>query len=61
MGDPPITGKPWPASYSAYRSGHALNNKLLRERLSQKSAYELVTFDNEKEAPAGFAQPVRAW
>jgi UDP-3-O-[3-hydroxymyristoyl] N-acetylglucosamine deacetylase len=61
MGDLYIIGKPLLASYSAFRSGHALNNKLLRELLSQKSAYEVVTFDNEKEAPAGFAQPVRAW
>ena len=61
MGDLYIIGKPLLASYTAFRSGHALNNKLLRELLSQKSAYEVVTFDNEKEAPAGFAQPVRAW
>ena len=61
MGDLYIIGKPFLAAYSAFRSGHALNNKLLRELLSQKSAYEVVTFDNEKEAPAGFAQPVRAW
>jgi UDP-3-O-[3-hydroxymyristoyl] N-acetylglucosamine deacetylase len=61
MGDLYIIGRPLLASYSAFRSGHALNNKLLRELLSQKSAYEVVTFDNEKEAPAGFAQPVRAW
>jgi UDP-3-O-[3-hydroxymyristoyl] N-acetylglucosamine deacetylase len=61
MGDLYIIGKPLLAAYSAFRSGHALNNKLLRELLSQKSAYEVVTFDNEKEAPAGFAQPVRAW
>jgi len=61
MGDLYIIGKPFLAAYSAFRSGHGLNNKLLRELLSQKSAYEIVTFDNEKDAPAGFAQPVRAW
>ena len=61
MGDLYIIGRPLLAAYSAFRSGHALNNKLLRELLSQKSAYEIVTFDNEKDAPAGFAQPVRAW
>jgi len=61
MGDLYIIGRPLLAAYSAFRPGHALNNKLLRELLSQKSAYEVVTFDNEKEAPAGFAQPVRAW
>jgi UDP-3-O-[3-hydroxymyristoyl] N-acetylglucosamine deacetylase len=61
MGDLYLIGKPLLASYSAFRSGHALNNKLLRELLSQDSAYEVVTFDDEKQAPAGFAQPVRAW
>ena len=61
MGDLYLIGKPLLASYSAFRSGHALNNKLLRELLSQESAYEIVTFDDEKQAPAGFAQPVRAW
>ncbi len=61
MGDLYLIGKPLLASYSAFRSGHALNNKLLRELLSQPDAYEVVTFDDEREAPAGFAQPLRAW
>jgi UDP-3-O-[3-hydroxymyristoyl] N-acetylglucosamine deacetylase len=38
-----------------------LNNKLLRELLSQPDAYEIVSFDDEKHAPAGFAQVARAW
>ncbi|HSV34470.1 MAG TPA: UDP-3-O-acyl-N-acetylglucosamine deacetylase [Ramlibacter sp.] len=61
MGDLYLIGKPLLASYSAFRSGHALNNKLLRELLAHDDAYELVSFDDEKQAPAGFAQPVRAW
>jgi UDP-3-O-[3-hydroxymyristoyl] N-acetylglucosamine deacetylase len=61
MGDLYLIGKPLLASYSAFRSGHALNNKLLRELLSQQGAFEIVTFDDEKHAPAGFAQPLRAW
>ncbi len=61
MGDLYLIGKPLLGAYSAFRSGHALNNKLLRELLSQESAYEVVTFEDEKQAPAGFAQPVRAW
>jgi len=61
MGDLYILCKPLLASYSAFRSGHALNNKLLRELLSRADAWETVTFDNEKLAPKGFAQPVRAW
>jgi len=61
MGDLYLLGKPLLAAYSAFRSGHALNNKLLRELLAQPGSYEVVTFDDEKLAPAGFAQLVRAW
>ncbi|HSH92296.1 MAG TPA: UDP-3-O-acyl-N-acetylglucosamine deacetylase [Ramlibacter sp.] len=61
MGDLYLVGKPLLASYSAFRSGHALNNLLLRELLSQPGAYDVVTFEDEKQAPAGFAQPARAW
>lgn len=61
MGDLYILGKPLLASYVAFRSGHGLNNKLLRELLSRPDAWEIVTFDNEKEAPKGFAQLARAW
>ncbi|HEY8048016.1 MAG TPA: UDP-3-O-acyl-N-acetylglucosamine deacetylase, partial [Ramlibacter sp.] len=61
MGDLYLVGKPMLASYSAFRSGHALNNRLLRELLAQPGAFEVVTFADEKLAPVGFAQPARAW
>lgn len=61
MGDLYLLGKPLLAAYSAFRSGHALNNKLLRELLSHADAYEVVTFEDEKMAPQGFAQLARAW
>lgn len=61
MGDLYLLGQPMLAAYSAFRSGHALNNQLLRELLSHKDAYEVVTFDDEKQAPRGFAQLARAW
>ena len=61
MGDLHLLGKPLLAAYSAFRSGHALNNKLLRELLSRPDAYEVVTFDDEKRAPQGFATLARAW
>jgi UDP-3-O-[3-hydroxymyristoyl] N-acetylglucosamine deacetylase len=61
MGDLYLIGKPLLAAYSAFRSGHALNNKLLRELLAQQGAFEVVTFQDEWQAPAGFAQPSRAW
>jgi len=61
MGDLYILGKPLLASYSAFRSGHGLNNKLLRELLARTDAWEVVTFDDDRQAPKGFAQLARAW
>jgi UDP-3-O-[3-hydroxymyristoyl] N-acetylglucosamine deacetylase len=61
MGDLYLMGKPLLAAYSAFRSGHAMNNKLLRALLAQDDAYEIVSFDDERQAPAGFAKPARAW
>jgi UDP-3-O-[3-hydroxymyristoyl] N-acetylglucosamine deacetylase len=61
MGDLYVLGKPLLASYVAFRSGHAMNNKLLRELLSREDAFEVVTFENEKQAPRGYAQLARAW
>jgi UDP-3-O-[3-hydroxymyristoyl] N-acetylglucosamine deacetylase len=56
-----LLGKPLLAAYSAFRSGHALNNKLLRELLAHQDAYDIVTFDDEKRAPRGLAQLAPAW
>ena len=61
MGDLYILGKPLLAAYSAFRSGHAMNNKLLRELLRRTEAWESVTFENDRLAPKGFALPARAW
>ena len=61
MGDLYLLGKPLLAAYSAFRSGHALNNKLLRALLAQPKAWRLVTFDDERAAPRGFAEVARAW
>ena len=61
MGDLYILGKPLLASYSAFRSGHALNNQLLRELLAHRECWETVTFEDVRQAPSGFAQPARAW
>jgi len=61
MGDLYLVGKPLLASYSAFRSGHALNNKLLRELLAHPDCWDVVTFEDVKRAPAGFAQLAPAW
>jgi len=61
MGDLYLLGKPLLAAYSAFRSGHALNNVLLRELLNHTEAWDVVSFDDEKKAPQGFAKLARAW
>lgn len=61
IGDLYCVGKPLLASYSAFRSGHALNNKLLRELLAHSDAWEMVSFEDERQAPAGFAELAPAW
>ena len=61
MGDMYMLGKPLLASYRAMKSGHALNNKLIRALMHNTEAWEIVTFDDASKAPAGFAQLARAW
>lgn len=61
MGDLYIVGKPLLAAYSAFRSGHALNNQLLRALLAQPESYDVVTFEHDGRAPKGFAQLALAW
>jgi UDP-3-O-[3-hydroxymyristoyl] N-acetylglucosamine deacetylase len=61
MGDLYLLGKPLLAAYSAFRSGHAMNNKLLRELLAHPEAYEIVSFIDDKTAPKGLAQLAPAW
>ncbi|ADX44681.1 UDP-3-O-[3-hydroxymyristoyl] N-acetylglucosamine deacetylase [Paracidovorax avenae] len=61
IGDLYIVGRPLLAAYSAFRSGHAMNNRLLRELLAHEDAWEIATFESERQAPTGFAAPVQAW
>ena len=61
MGDLYLLGQPLLASYSARRSGHALNNRLLRELLKNTDAWDLVSFDEEQGAPVGFDRAAPAW
>jgi UDP-3-O-[3-hydroxymyristoyl] N-acetylglucosamine deacetylase len=61
IGDMHIAGHPLLASYTAYKSGHALNNKLLRALLADEAAFSIVTFDDETRAPKGFAELAPAW
>jgi UDP-3-O-[3-hydroxymyristoyl] N-acetylglucosamine deacetylase len=60
MGDLYVLGKPLIAAYVAHKSGHALNNQLVRALLADETAYEMVTFDSAAAAPAGLLQPALA-
>lgn len=55
IGDLYLIGHPLLAAYSAHKSGHALNNRLLRELLARASAWERVGFTERRDAPRPFA------
>lgn len=56
IGDLYLLGHPLLAAFSAYKSGHALNNLLARELLQQQDAWELVSFAEVALAPVGVAR-----
>ncbi|MCE2872139.1 MAG: UDP-3-O-acyl-N-acetylglucosamine deacetylase [Oxalobacteraceae bacterium] len=55
MGDLYLIGHPLLASYTAHKSGHSLNNKLLRALLADPTAYETVSFETTAAAPAAYS------
>jgi UDP-3-O-[3-hydroxymyristoyl] N-acetylglucosamine deacetylase len=59
IGDLYLMGNPLLGAFSAHKSGHALNNRLLRELIGQPDAWEIVTFERAEEAPAGVRGLVR--
>ena len=54
IGDLAVLGHPLIASYVAHKSGHAINNRLLRALTADRTAFELVTFEDEGQAPTAF-------
>ena len=58
IGDLYLIGHALLASYSAHKSGHSLNNLLLRALLAQPDAYEIVSFDTMASAPQGYLHQV---
>ena len=61
IGDMQVAGLPLLAAYTSFKGGHALNNKLLRALLADETAFEIVQFDDDTQAPAGFAELAPAW
>ncbi|HEY9050747.1 MAG TPA: UDP-3-O-acyl-N-acetylglucosamine deacetylase [Gammaproteobacteria bacterium] len=61
IGDLYLLGHSLIGAYSGYRSGHALNNKLLKALIADKEAWEEVTFEEQDaRSPISYAQPVQA-
>ncbi len=56
IGDLYLAGSPLLAAFSAHKSGHALNNKLLRALLADATAYERVSFEVEATTPERVAR-----
>ncbi len=54
VGDLYLLGRPLLASYTAFKSGHALNNKLARALLAEPAAWEEVIFDDVADKVSGF-------
>lgn len=62
IGDLYLVGHPLLASYEAHKSGHALNNLLLRALLEQPDCYEIVSFNSTDALPASYLrQMAREW
>ncbi|MBT8138355.1 MAG: UDP-3-O-acyl-N-acetylglucosamine deacetylase [Gammaproteobacteria bacterium] len=60
IGDLYLLGKSLIGEFRAFKSGHALNNRVLRDLLAQPDAWELVTFEDSEEAPISYAAPLVA-
>ena len=58
IGDLYLVGYPLLASYTAHKSGHGMNNQLLRALLAQPDAYEIVSFDKVEAAPPAYAHQI---
>ncbi|MBT8084915.1 MAG: UDP-3-O-[3-hydroxymyristoyl] N-acetylglucosamine deacetylase, partial [Woeseia sp.] len=60
IGDVYLLGHSLIGEYSAYKSGHDLNNRLLRALLADRDAWEEVTFNDATKAPISYATPAYA-
>ena len=58
IGDLYLLGHSLIGSFVGYKSGHALNNRLLKELMETKSAWEIVSFTDEVDLPNSFLQPL---
>ena len=57
IGDLYLLGGNLIGEFSGYKSGHALNNQLLRKIIESEEAYEIVGFENLDNAPISYVRP----
>jgi len=60
IGDLYLLGHSLIGAFSGFKSGHALNNALLRELIANEDSWELASFEDENEAPISFMQAIPA-
>ena len=60
IGDLYLLGHGLIGAFSGYKSGHELNNRLIRDLLDRPQAWEEVTFDDSEAIPVSYAHPVQA-
>ena len=60
IGDLYLLGHSLIGAFQGHKSGHALNNTLIRELLINKNAWEIVSFESEYKAPISFMQTISA-
>jgi UDP-3-O-[3-hydroxymyristoyl] N-acetylglucosamine deacetylase len=60
IGDLYLLGNSLIGEFKGYKSGHALNNALLRKLIAEKDAWEVVTFDSMEDAPISYMRPALA-
>jgi UDP-3-O-[3-hydroxymyristoyl] N-acetylglucosamine deacetylase len=58
IGDLYLVGHPLLASYSAHKSGHGLNNQLVRALLAQPDAFEIISFDAQDAVPVAYLERI---
>ena len=57
IGDLYLLGHSLIGAFVGHKSGHEVNNRLLRKLLAQQDAWELVSFEEDKDAPILFSRP----
>jgi UDP-3-O-[3-hydroxymyristoyl] N-acetylglucosamine deacetylase len=57
IGDLYLLGHNLIGQFSGFKSGHALNNELLKKIIASDDAYEIIEFENFDNAPISYSRP----